>query len=130
MITTASRLSREDLKTFALPALAQLKAQAEEWEELAADDKRHGYRPRRCWHGTSQWSDYDVICGPCEDFGYYPTPDVLYRLALDKAHHKVNIRDEAMAALVTLNSMKFVSLDEAITIGKRIGAMTPVQREW
>lgn len=29
--------------------------------------RRDGYRPRTCEHGTSLWTDYDNICGPCED---------------------------------------------------------------
>lgn len=26
-----------------------------------------GYRPRYCIHGTNLWTDYDNICGGCED---------------------------------------------------------------
>lgn len=28
---------------------------------------RDGYRPHFCEHGSSDWTDYDNICGPCED---------------------------------------------------------------
>jgi len=30
-------------------------------------DYRNGYRPHYCEHGTNMWTDYDNICGPCED---------------------------------------------------------------
>lgn len=26
-----------------------------------------GYRAHYCEHGTNMWTDYDNICGPCED---------------------------------------------------------------
>lgn len=35
-------------------------AECEEWAE-------EGYRPHYCIHGTNLWTDYDPICGPCED---------------------------------------------------------------
>lgn len=28
---------------------------------------RNGHRTRYCIHGTDQWTDYDNICGGCED---------------------------------------------------------------
>lgn len=31
-----------------------------------------GYRPPHCFHGTNLWTDYDNICGPCEDGLYDP----------------------------------------------------------
>jgi hypothetical protein len=30
-------------------------------------DRRNGHRPHYCIHGTNQWTDYDNICGGCED---------------------------------------------------------------
>jgi hypothetical protein len=46
-------------------------------QKLAADyaahladcesDRREGHRPHYCEHGTNQWTDYDNICGPCEN---------------------------------------------------------------
>lgn len=38
-----------------------------EWEEECAEYARQGYRPHYCIHGTNQWTDYDNICGGCED---------------------------------------------------------------
>lgn len=45
---------------------AYRKAKAERAAEEAsyAED---GYRPHYCIHGTNQWTDYDNICGGCEE---------------------------------------------------------------
>lgn len=42
-----------------------------------------GYSYPYCPHGSSNWTDYDNICGPCED-GYS-----VYQLALWSAQEKV-----------------------------------------
>lgn len=38
----------------------------EEWY-ATGDGKHKGYTYPACEHGTSRWTDYDNICGPCED---------------------------------------------------------------
>lgn len=38
-----------------------------EYEDECASYSRQGYRPHYCVHGTNQWTDYDNICGGCED---------------------------------------------------------------
>lgn len=42
-----------------------------EWAEQREQDERgwaeRGYRAHYCIHGTNQWTDYDNICGGCED---------------------------------------------------------------
>lgn len=35
-------------------------------------DRKDGYRPSHCFHGTNLWTDYDPICGYCEDGAYDP----------------------------------------------------------
>lgn len=32
-----------------------------------AVDAANGHRPNYCIHGTNQWTDYDNICGGCEE---------------------------------------------------------------
>lgn len=39
----------------------------EQREQDVAYDSKRGYRPEFCIHGTYQWTDYDNICGGCED---------------------------------------------------------------
>lgn len=38
-------------------------------EEDCERDRRNGHTPHYCEHGTNRWTDYDNICGGCED-GY------------------------------------------------------------
>lgn len=49
----------------------QAKARADreqaEYDEMVRECAEQGFRPHHCIHGTDQWTDYDNICGPCED---------------------------------------------------------------
>ena len=36
------------------------------------EERQHGHRPHSCYHGTNLWTDYDNICGPCEEGEYDP----------------------------------------------------------
>lgn len=58
------------------------------WYQGPDDDRPYnyggkGYTFPYCEHGTSRWTDYDNICGGCED-GYS-----IYQLALWSAQEKV-----------------------------------------
>jgi hypothetical protein len=35
--------------------------------EACEQDRREGHRPHYCEHGTDLWTDYDPMCGLCED---------------------------------------------------------------
>ena len=39
----------------------------DEYEDMARECYREGYRPAYCVHGTYQWTDYDAMCLQCED---------------------------------------------------------------
>lgn len=54
----------------------------ESWEADCAQDREDGYRPHYCPHGTNLWTDYDNICGPCED-GFSSPRDYVDMLAAD-----------------------------------------------
>ena len=58
-----------------------------EWLEAADAYAKEGYRPQFCIHGTNQWTDYDNICGGCEEgaFTAYTRGMDLYRYARDVA---------------------------------------------
>lgn len=49
--------------------LARMFYAADKAEVEAADafDAANGHRSHYCIHGTNQWTDYDNICGGCED---------------------------------------------------------------
>ena len=57
---------------------------------------RERLTPHYCIHGTNRWTDYDNICGPCED-GYTDR-----ELALDWAHRDVRQWIERFHDVTTL----------------------------
>jgi hypothetical protein len=72
---------------------------AKEWEEYAEaceEYNRKGWTPAHCFHGTNLWTDYDPICGPCED-GYGWFDPTLYRqLAISEAKQAFRTMDERL----------------------------------
>lgn len=79
--------------------------------------RRDGYRPATCEHGTNMWTDYDNICGPCEDGLTMRDGLVRRQYALDSAKR----RDEKCKAIV---QHAFALRDLGIEID-----MTPVWAE-
>ncbi|QOI67628.1 hypothetical protein SEA_BEUFFERT_261 [Streptomyces phage Beuffert] len=80
---------------------AEYRAEREEWYRAGDgrprkmyqgpdDDRPYNYGgkgyafPYACVHGSSAWTDYDNICGPCED-GYS-----VYQLAIWEAQERVH----------------------------------------
>lgn len=67
-----------------------------EYVEACESYRADGYRAHYCEHGTNQWTDYDNICGGCED-GMTMSDGVQRReYALDSAKR----RDEKCKAVV------------------------------
>lgn len=75
--------------------------EVEEWyaegDGRPVDAGGKGYTFPACIHGTSRWTDYDNICGPCEDgWGYfdwhrearYAVESAKYRLAAVEARQE------------------------------------------
>jgi hypothetical protein len=50
-----------------------------------AEYLRKGYRPHYCEHGTNRWTDYDNICGYCEEGQTMADPQQRRARALDDA---------------------------------------------
>lgn len=70
MNTTETRVSAEfqDLIPFlAAHIKKELDKRVKEYEEACESWAEQGYRPEYCFHGTYLWTDYDPICGRCED---------------------------------------------------------------
>jgi len=68
MITeTTPAYRRRFLIQRALKHLRRLQARQAAYDEECREWARQGYRAHYCIHGTNQWTDYDNICGPCED---------------------------------------------------------------
>lgn len=76
--------------------------------------RRDGYRPHYCEHGTNQWTDYDNICGPCED-GLSMSDGVFRREhALDQAKRRDAKCKELIKAFSTLRDAGITVDDTAL----------------
>lgn len=54
-------------KTFALAAIKEVRAEYAAYLSDMDDLRKEGYGPSHCFHGTDRWTDYDNICGYCEE---------------------------------------------------------------
>lgn len=79
----------------ALQYVTALKRRDTEYVEECAAYRRDGFRPHYCKHGTNMWTDYDNICGACEDGA------TNYQLALMRARSDVATFRQRMAWLDT-----------------------------
>ena len=62
------------------------------YEEDCAYDREQGHRPHYCIHGTNQWTDYDNICGGCEDS--LTVWDMAERSAWDRHARYLHVLDQ------------------------------------
>lgn len=81
--------------------------QQREYEAEAREAADAGLRPHYCIHGTNLWTDYDNICGGCEDgeFTQYSTAEQVreYARALAEAEAAREARQaEQVTNLVNL----------------------------
>lgn len=95
-------MTKTQIKTEIQQNLAQETADyLQECHSLAED----GYRPATCFHGTNLWTDYDNICGPCEEEQYDPR---YHSTKSDEFNQEVEIRlarrirEEQVKSLITL----------------------------
>lgn len=64
---------------------AELTDRYEAYLEQCQEDREKGYRPHYCEHGTNQWTDYDNICGHCEDGHHLSDLEYRWELAVSMA---------------------------------------------
>jgi hypothetical protein len=62
-------MASKQLLTLAAAISADMLRGYERYLEECDEWQRKGYRPHYCEHGTNRWTDYDNICGGCEE-GY------------------------------------------------------------
>lgn len=67
-MSTKVTVTEDDRKT----AREQLIKNSEEYLREVEEAHEEGFRPPYCFHGTNLWTDYDPICGYCEDGAYDP----------------------------------------------------------
>lgn len=123
METSTKKIAPSVLKL----ALVIFKSYAAQWATYEADCAEYakdGYRPAHCFHGVSLWTDYDPMCGPCEDgYGYFD-PNAYRRIALDEAIRANDAQQERIDMLVKL--MRMGAPVQIAELGK--WATEPVQR--
>jgi hypothetical protein len=89
--------NRRFVLSLASKIAARLLADYNDYLDMCADYAREGYRAPHCEHGMNLWTDYDPICGPCED-GMTMRDGVERRTyALDQAKRRMEEFDSIMA---------------------------------
>lgn len=78
-----------------------LQVQAD-WRAEAREDARQGFRPHYCIHGMNMWTDYDPICGGCEDgtFTQWTDGTDLLVVARDNVDIMARARNASIASAV------------------------------
>lgn len=71
----------------------------QEYLEDVEADHRDGYRAHYCEHGMNLWTDYDPICGPCEDGWSMRNGVHRRRRALDEARSRIERATEMSRVL-------------------------------
>jgi hypothetical protein len=80
---------------------ARLRRQYVEYLEECDADNARGHRPHYCEHGMNMWTDYDPICGSCEEGWTMSDPLQRMRYALVLAHQNVDKMSRLLAAYAT-----------------------------
>lgn len=86
-------------------------------------DRRNGYRAHYCEHGTNLWTDYDNICGPCEDGITLRDPMTRRRLALDAAKDCVREARELMSLVATAARLRVAHAIDEQAVWKQIDSL-------
>jgi len=118
-----AKADRDFRMMIALAALKRLRSRYAVYLEYCADMRREGYAPHYCFHGTNLWTDYDNICGPCED-GYslhqlalFEARDVSARLVERRAIWKAAMFANAPeTAVKALGSWTFEAAEEYLSL--------------
>lgn len=74
-----------------------------EYEEECNEYAKQGYRPHYCIHGTNQWTDYDNICGGCEDGENYWNRETFGKIAIREAQGAMDTMKERIDLYVKLS---------------------------
>lgn len=91
-----SKAEKAVIYKMALKIVEQYRDQYAEYERDCESDRERGYRAHYCEHGTNQWTDYDNICGGCEEgltLAYGPWK---YERALSEAKARFVFIDDIM----------------------------------
>lgn len=109
--TTLSKAQHSLMLALAVAYMRRLDERRRTYEEECRRDSAQGYRPHYCIHGMNLWTDYDPICGPCED-GYTDR-----ELALAQAHTDVR---SYMARLNAVNAFTTSAKEAGQDVGRTL----------
>lgn len=102
---------------------AQLVRGYEDYLEQCAYDRSQGHRPHYCEHGTSNWTEYDNICGWCEESISMGNPLDRMQEALSQAKARWAKVTKVMDAWMTMRDLGLDDAVDAEKISKRIGEL-------
>lgn len=98
--------------------LRNARAQWAEYQAECDEAYSDGYRPHYCRHGVNLWTDYDPMCGACEDGrGYWDYPAECAE-ALDTAKRAIaecDRRQELAHAVIVEPRMSATVISELMT---------------
>lgn len=103
-----------------LPALladivARLVADHASYQAMCETDREQGHRPRSCEHGTNRWTDYDNICGGCEEGYTNDTADDRLRNALAETERRYAYAVELANGFRRYEQLKAPNLGDLFT---------------
>jgi hypothetical protein len=90
----------------ALKIMKRLRRQWEMYLEDCEEWRKDGHRPHYCFHGTNQWTDYDNICGWCEEYGNYWNYGMAARQALNEATEAQEAKAKRVSLLIDIRNAK------------------------
>lgn len=96
----------------------QLDASVADYDKACEDWASQGYRPQHCFHGVNLWTDYDPICGWCEDGDDWRDTETKALVAAKKAFERYN---EGVSKIIEASLSVFALRDN--------GLITPLQWE-
>jgi hypothetical protein len=91
-----TKAEKKFIYTLALKFVQKYRDMHAEYERDCESDRDNGYRAHYCEHGTNQWTDYDNICGPCEDGRTLAYGSWKYERALSEAKARFIAADDIM----------------------------------
>lgn len=102
-------------KKIALNILKSWRERFAQHEEAGREYAEQGYRNHYCVHGMNQWTDYDNICGMCEDgYGYWDYQEFL-ELSRAEAGRIYSRYEKEMQKNSTFFSQMFSALNNCDT---------------
>lgn len=123
-----NKAERMAVARLALAVSKRLEAEYAEYLEDCEQDRANGHRAHYCEHGTSNWTDFDNICGRCEDGYTNSTPQARRENALQEARNRMSAFADTLDAVYYLRGVN-VTVDSAET-SKRLNGLLDVNKRY